>query len=197
MTKVKVKFLLGVLLLSASNPVLAETEGEKLFQQISSDITQYETANHLPDLMTRIRGTIQSSEVRSIQYHAYTITRNPDLFYSVSGLKRGQHPYHTTGDWDCDGETDQAVLLQKPKEQVVVVLSSGMTLTFEADVDGITSGEPGRHLPAAGKRYGDGEGEKVFTAKCGFINASHWGKSSFALVVDLEARKLLQYWTSD
>ena len=64
-----------------------------------------------------------------------------------------------------------------------------MTLTLETHVDGITSGEPGRHLTVAGKG--------AFTAKCGFINASLWGKSSFALVADLKARKLREYRTSD
>ncbi len=72
-----------------------------------------------------------------------------------------------------------------------------MTLTFETDVDGISPGKPGRHLTAAGKGYGDGEGDSAFTAKCGFINAEYWGKSSFALVVDPDGKKLVQHWTSD
>ena len=197
MRKVEFQFLLGVLFSFASSPVLAETEGEKFFQEISSGMAQYEAENHFPDLTARIRRTIPSAEVRSIQYHEYTITTYPDFFYDVSGLEKGQHPYHTTGDWDCDGERDQAVLLQNPKPLVVVVLSSGVTLTFETAVDGITSGEPGRHQTAAGKGHGRGEGEKAFTAKCGFISANLWGKSSFALVADLEARKLREYWTSD
>ena len=43
----------------------------------------------------------------------------------------------------------------------------------------------------------DFEGKKTFTAECGFINAMYWGKSSFALVVDLKAKKLVQHWMSD
>jgi len=192
--KIRLQLLLGILLLFASTPV-AGMDGKQLFQEISSEIVQYEAENHFSELMARIRETVESAEMRSIEYHEYTITKWPDYFYEVTGLKKGQHPYHATGDWDCDGEEDQAVILQKPKEQVVVVLSSGMTLTFETDPDAITPGKPGRHLTLAG--YGDGEGERAFTAKCGFINAEYWGKSSFALIVDLKARKLLQYWTSD
>jgi len=195
--KVRLRLLPGFLLLFASTPVFAETDGRELFQQISSEIAQYEAAHHFSDLMAKIRKTIESAEMRSIQYHEYTITEYPDLFYDVTGLAKGQHPYHATGDWDCDGEEDQAVILQEPKAQVVVVLSSGMTLTFETDVDGITPGKPGRHLTAAGKGSGDGEGEKTFTAECGFINAELWGKSSFALVVDLDGKKLVAHRMSD
>ena len=181
----------------ASAPVFAETDGKELFQEISSEIAQYEAEHHVSDLMARIRKTVESAEMRSIEHHEYSITRNPDIFYDVTGLEKGQHPYHATGDWDCDGEEDQAVILREPKEQVVVVLSSGMTLTFETDVDGISPGKPGRRLTAAGKGYGDGEGDAAFTAKCGFINAEYWGKSSFALVVDPNGEKLVQHWTSD
>ncbi len=180
--KIRLQLLLGILLLFASAPAFAGLDGKVLFQEISSEIAQYEVANHFSDLMARIQQTVESAEMRSIEHHEYTITRSPEHFYCVTGLKKGQHPYHATGDWDCDGEEDQAVILQKPETQVVVVLSSGMTLTFETDLDGITPGKPGRHLTAAGKGYGDGEGDAAFTAKCGFINAEYWGKSSFALV---------------
>ena len=194
---VRFQHLLGILPLFASTSVFAQMDGKELFQQISSEMAQYERTHHLSDLIERIRKTIRSAEMRSIQYHEYTITEYPNLFYDVTGLEKGQHPYHATGDWDCDGEEDQAVILEDPKAQVVVVLSSGMTLAFETNVDAITAGKPGRHLTAAGKGYGDGEGDAAFTAECGFINAEYWGKSSFALVVDVTGKKLVQHWTSD
>jgi len=195
MTKVTFQFVLGILLLIASNPVFAKMDGNKLFQQFSSEIRQYERANHLPDLLATIRKTIPSAKLRSSKFYEYTITTFPDMFYDVTGLKKGQHPSHTTGDWDCDSEKDQAVIVQKPKVQVVVVLSSGMTLTFDKGVDQITASPPGRY--GIYEANGGFEGKKTFTAKCGFINAMYWGKSSFALVVDLKAQKLVQYWLSD
>ena len=70
-----------------------------------------------------------------------------------------------------------------------------MTLTFDTGVDQITARPPGRYRIYVAN--GDIEGKKAFTAKCGFINAMYWGKSSFALVVDLKAKKLVQYWMSD
>ncbi len=70
------------------------------------------------------------------------------------------------------------MILQQPKSQVMVVLASGLTLAFETDVDAISSGKPGRE-------------------KCGFVLAEYWGKSSFALVVDLEERKLVKQQKSD
>ncbi len=195
--KIRLRLFLSILVLFASTPVFAGLDGKVLFQEISSEIAQYEAENQFSDLMARIRKTVESAEMRSIEYHEYTITQWPDLFYDVTGLEKGQHPYHATGDWDCDGEEDQAVILEDPKAQVVVVLSSGMTLAFETKVDAITPGKPGRHLTAAGKGYGDGEGDAAFTAECGFINAEYWGKSSFALVVDVTGKKLVQHWTSD
>lgn len=144
-------------------------------------MAQYEAANHLSDLMATVRKTFERAELRSIAHHEYTITQYPDMFYDVTGLEKGQHPYHATGDWDCDGEDDQAVILQEPKAQIVVVLSSGMTLAHETSVDAISPGERGRFL----------------TAKCGFIHAEYWGKSSIALVVDLNEGKLIEHRTSD
>ena len=186
--RIRFQLLLGSLLLFPSTEVFAGLDGKVLFQEISSEITQYEAENHISDLMSRIRKTVESAQMRSIEYLEYTITQHPDLFYDVTGLEKGQHPYHATGDWDCDGEEDQAVLLQEPKPQIAVALSSGMTLVFETDVDGISPGKPGRHWTVAGK---------AFTAECGFINAENWGKSSFALVVDLNGKKLVKYWQSD
>ncbi len=195
--KVRVQLSLGILLSFASTPVFAGMDGKQLFQEFSSEMAQYEAENQISDLMSRIRKTLESAEMRSIETLEYTITQHPDFFYDVTGLEKGQHPFHATGDWDCDGEEDQAVILKQPKTQIAVVLSSGMTLTFETGVDGITPGKPGRHLTAAAKVYGDGEGERAFTAKCGFINAEYWGKSSFALVVDLDGEKLVKHQTSD
>ncbi len=193
--KIRLQLLLGIFLSFASTPVFAEMDGDKLFQQFSAEIRQYEMAHHLPDLMATIRKTIPSAKLRSSKHHEYTITRWPEHFYSVTGLEKGQHPSHATGDWDCDGEKDQAVILQMPKTQIVVVLSSGMTLTFNTGVDQITTRPPGRYRIY--EANGGFEGKKTFTAKCGFINAQVWGKSSFALVVDLKAKKLVQYWMSD
>ncbi len=170
-------------------------DGDKLFQQFSAEIRQYEMAHHLPDLIATIRKTIPSAELTSSKHHESTITRWPDHWYDVTGLKKGQHPSHTTGDWDCDGEEDQSVILKKPKKQIVVVLSSGMTLTFDVGVDQITARPPGKY--GIYEANGGFEGKKTFTAKCGFINAMYWGKSSFALVVDLKAKKLVQYWMGD
>ena len=115
MTKVKFQFVLGMVLLMASNPVFAKMDGNELFQQFSSEIRQYEMAHHLPDLMVTIRKTIPSATLRSSEHHEYAITRSPDLFYDVTGLEKGQHPSHTTGDWDCDSEKDQAVIVQEPR----------------------------------------------------------------------------------
>jgi hypothetical protein len=157
----------------------------------------YESDNEISDLMSRIRKTVESAEIRSIRTLEYTITQHPDFFYDVTGLEKGQHPFHATGDWDCDGEEDQAVILSEPIEQIAVVLSSGMTLTVVTGADGITPGKPGRHLTTAGKGYAEETGGQEFTAKCGFINAEYWGKSSFALVVDLEGQKLVKHQTSD
>jgi hypothetical protein len=160
-------------------------------------MAQYEAEKHISDLMSKIRKTVESAEMRSIETLEYTITQHPDFFYDVTGLEKGQHPFHATGDWDCDGEEDQAVILKEPNPQIAVVLGSGMTLSFETGVDGITPGKPGRQLTSAGKAYGDGQGQQAFTARCGFINAEYWGKSSFALVVDLDAKKLVRHQTSD
>ena len=195
MMKVRLLLVLGIFLSFASTPVFAKMDGDKLFQQFSAEIRQYETAHHLPDLMATIRKTIPSAELRSSKHHESTITRWPDHWYDVTGLEKGQHPSHTTGDWDCDGEEDQAVILQKPKYEVVVVLSSGMTLTFDVSVDQITASAPGRF--EIYEANGGFEGKKTFTAECGFINAMYWGKSSFALFVDLKAEKLVQYWMGD
>lgn len=199
--KFTLRFVLGILLLLASVPVFAETDGRRLFRQISIELAQYEAAHQLPDLMARLQTTVASAQMRSIEHHEYTITRYPDLFHDVSGLEEGEHPYHATGDWDCDGKPDQAVILQQPKAQIVVVLSSGRTLLHESDVDAISPGAPGRHLTARGKGVGDGDGadggDATFEAKCGFIEAEYWGKSSFALVVDPDAGRLVEVQVSD
>lgn len=187
----------GVLLSIASTPAFAQTDGKELFRTISSELARYEAANDVSELMAEVRKSIESAEIRSIEFHEYTITRYPDLFYDVSGLTKGQHPYHTTGDWDCDGDGDQAVILDAPKSQVVVVLGNGKTLVYQTSVDGISPGTPGRHLTAAGKGAGDGEGKASIAAKCGFISADNWGKSSVALVVDPDGEKLLRYRMSD
>jgi hypothetical protein len=120
---------LTVVLAVASTSVFAESDGKQLFQEISSEIAKYEAEHHLSNLMARIRETVEAAEIRSIEHHEYTITKYPDVFYDITGLEKGQHPYHATGDWDCDGEEDQAVIVQQPEAQVVVVLSSGATLT--------------------------------------------------------------------
>ncbi len=193
--KIRLQLLLGILLFLTSTPVFAKMDGNQLFQQFSSEIRQYEMAHHLPDLIATIRKTIPSAELRSSKHHESTITRWPEHWYDVTGLEKGQHPSHTTGDWDCDGEEDQSVILKKPKEQIFVVLSSGMTLTFDVGVDQITARPPGKY--GIYEANGGFEGKKTFTAKCGFINAMYWGKSSFALVVDLKAKKLVQYWMGD
>lgn len=193
--KLALRLLTGALLSFSSTSVFAQIDGKALFQEISSQTAQYEVANHFSDLNATIRKTVESAEIRSIEFHEWTITNNPDLFYDVSGLEKGQHPYHTIGDWDCDGEEDQAVILREPKSQIVVVLGNGKTLSHETSVDGITPGKPGRHPTAAGKGSGDGDGDATFTAKCGFISAAYWGKSSFALVVEEET--LVEHWTSD
>jgi hypothetical protein len=74
----------------------------------------------------------------------------------LAGLRcRSQTPYpydaYPRSDWDCDGEEDQAVILKEPSDQIAAVFSSGMMLTFETEVDGITPGKPDRHLTTAGK----------------------------------------------
>ena len=174
---------LTVVLAVASTSVFAESDGKQLFQEISSEIAKYEAEHHLSNLMARIRETVEAAEIRSIEHHEYTITKYPDVFYDITGLEKGQHPYHATGDWDCAGEEDQAVIVQQPEAQVVVVLSSGATLTFETDADGIRSGAPHK--------------DSTFAAKCGFVRAEHWGKSSVALVVDVGGKKLVAHQTSD
>jgi hypothetical protein len=120
--KSRLRGLLGSLVILASAPVLAESDGEALFREISAEMARHEAAHDVADLMTTIRKTIAAAELRSLEHHRWTITQHPGLFYDVTGLEQGQHPYHATGDWDCDGEPDQAVLLQQPKSQVAVVL---------------------------------------------------------------------------
>ncbi len=116
--KSRLRGLLGSLVILASAPVLAESDGEALFREISAEMARHEAAHDVADLMT----TIAAAELRSLEHHRWTITQHPGLFYDVTGLEQGQHPYHATGNWDCDGEPDQAVLLQQPKSQVAVVL---------------------------------------------------------------------------
>jgi len=120
MTKVKFQFVLGICLLIASSPVFAghpqEMDGNQIFQQMSSEIRQYEMAHHFPDLLATIRKTIPSAQLRSFNFLENSITKNAHVFFDVVALKKGQHPYHTTGDWDCDSEKDHAVIVQKTEK---------------------------------------------------------------------------------
>ena len=63
--KIKLQFLLGSLLLFASTSVFAGLDGKVLYQEISSEITQYEAENRISDLMSRIRKTVESAQMRS------------------------------------------------------------------------------------------------------------------------------------
>ncbi len=168
--------------------------------EVEALFTRFDQEYDIARLADQVSRAIPDARIRGIGSYEYSILQFGEPSFDLEQLRRGQLPYHLQGDFDCDGKSDRAVLLDAPKRMLVLTLGTGDTLALpDYDGDALTQGSRGSHLTAAGKGHGTAVPTRPgrFESHCDFVSVHWWGKSSYAVVYDPTAGNFERYWTSD